>query len=71
MKISPALAGKMVSEKIRQYLPQEDGWTVLPVEARGTVYNPRVSLSNETLNIFIEKVLPAVLNEMLKEKAGQ
>lgn len=71
MKISPALAGKMVSEKIRQYLPQEDGWTVLPVEVRGTVYNPRVSLSNETLNIFIEKVLPAVLNEMLKEKAGQ
>jgi AsmA protein len=71
MKISPALAGKMVSEKIRQFLPQEDGWTVLPIEVRGTVYNPRVSLSKETLNIFIEKVLPAVLNEMLKDKAGQ
>jgi hypothetical protein len=69
MKISPSLAGKMVSEKIRQYLPQEDGWSVLPVEIRGTVYDPRVTLSKETLNIFIEKVLPAVLQEMLKEKA--
>ena len=48
MKISPTLAGQMVSDKIRQYLPQEDGWTVLPVEiTRARVYDPRVALSKE------------------------
>jgi hypothetical protein len=28
-------------------------------------------MSKEVMNVFIEKVMPAVLNEMLKEKQGQ
>jgi hypothetical protein len=71
MKLSPAFSRRMMSEKILQYFPQEDGWISLPVEIRGTVYEPQISLSKEVLNIFIEKVMPAVLNEMLKEKQGQ
>jgi AsmA protein len=70
MKISPNLAGRMVSDKIRQYLPQEDGWTVLPVEIRGSFYDYRVALKKEALDIFIEKVLPAVLNDLLKDKVN-
>ena len=69
MKISPELAGRMVSSNIRQYLPQEDGWIVLPVEIRGTVYNYRVALKKDVMDIFVEKVLPAVLNDMLKDRA--
>jgi len=71
MKLSPAFSRRMMSEKILQYFPQEDGWISLPVEIRGTVYEPQISLSKEVLNVFIEKVMPAVLNEMLKEKQGQ
>jgi hypothetical protein len=70
MKISPNLAGRMVSDKIRQYLPQEDGWTVLPVEIRGNVNNYRVALKKDVMDIFIEKVLPAVLNDLLKDKVN-
>ena len=71
MKLSPAFSRRMMSEKILQYFPQEDGWIALPVEIRGTVYEPQISLSKEVMNVFIEKVMPAVLNEMLKEKQGQ
>jgi hypothetical protein len=70
MKISPNLAGRMVSDKIRQYLPQEDGWTVLPVEIRGSFYDYRVALKKDVMDIFIEKVLPAVLNDLLKDKVN-
>ncbi len=71
MKLSPAFSRRMMSEKILQYFPQEDGWISLPVEIRGTVYEPQISLSKEVLNVFIEKIMPAVLNEMLKEKQEQ
>ena len=71
MKLSPAFSRRMMSERILQYFPQEDGWIALPVEIRGTVYEPQISLSKDVLNIFIEKVMPAVLNEMLKEKQEQ
>ena len=71
MKLSPAFSRRMMSEKILQYFPQEDGWIALPVEIRGTVYEPQISLSKEVMNVFIEKVMPAVLNEMLKDKQGQ
>ncbi|MCX5894460.1 MAG: DUF748 domain-containing protein, partial [Proteobacteria bacterium] len=71
MKISPHLAEKMVSERIRKYLPQEDGWIVLPVEVRGTVDNPRIALKKEVMDIFVEKVLPEVLNDLLQEKKGK
>ena len=71
MKLSPAFSRRMMSEKILQYFPQEDGWISLPIEIRGTVYEPQISLSKEVLNVFIEKIMPAVLNEMLKEKQEQ
>lgn len=67
LKLSPAFSRRMMSEKVLQYFPQEDGWIALPLEIRGTLYEPQISLSKEVLNIFIEKVMPAVLNEMLKE----
>ena len=70
LKLSPAFSRRMMSEKILQYFPQEDGWVTLPVEIRGSVYEPQISLSKEVMNVFIEKVMPAVLNEMLKEKQG-
>jgi hypothetical protein len=71
LKLSPAFSRRMMSEKVLQYFPQEDGWIALPIEIRGTLYEPQISLSKEVLNIFIEKVMPAVLNEMLKEHQGQ
>ncbi len=66
LKISPELFTN--STKLADYLPQEDGWITLPVNIDGTLQDPNVSLSRETMNYILKDTLPKLLMDILSTK---
>ncbi len=56
------------STSIARYLPQDDGWTSLPLTIQGTLYDPDVSLSEEAIQFILKESLPRLLADILSEK---
>lgn len=58
-RIAPRFTGKVAKGAVGSYITDEQGWGVLPLQARGTVGSPRFSLS------------AGAIGRRLKEKAGE
>jgi hypothetical protein len=53
--------------KIADYLPREGSWVVLPVEIKGTLDNPSVTLSDEAVRHIMQVTLPRLFMDMLEK----
>ncbi len=53
---------------ISRYLPREGRWISLPVTIEGTLQDPQVGLSEDTLNYLIKEALPNLLMDLLSTR---
>jgi AsmA protein len=58
-RIAPRITGKVAQGTVGSYVTDEQGWGVLPLQARGSVGSPRFSMS------------AAAIGRRIKEKAGE
>jgi len=68
VQLSPAFSARMPAGRIGQFLRNEEGWTVIPFIAGGTVSNPSVSLNRAALGKGVQRELKKEIEKRLLEK---
>jgi len=55
LRLSPLLASKLGTQRITQYIKDDNGWSVIPLKISGTIDKPSVGLNSAAVRKGIEK----------------